>query len=142
MKQNACIYQKRGEFIIHSLSQTISGLLIATEPFIVLPIDTPHFKLKESIYIALNSSKIGIAHPTDWGKKQKEFLKNIKEKSLKTLHIDTKYCEITLQDNIITIYPTENLGPDNGFSPLPEKEIITDYNNLESSILMALQISS
>ncbi len=140
MKKEACIYQKREKFIIHSYSYSITGLSIASSPFIILPINCSPDEIASNVIKALNSFKTGVPHPTDWKKQQKDFLSNVQEKSIKSLQTDSKLCNIELEGFTLTVYPTENLGWKEGFVPLEDLKITSSLENVSQTIYDALKL--
>lgn len=140
MMKIASILKKTDKYIIYSESLTNTGISLATEPYFILPDDATSDEICNCIMLALSKSKSGINHPSDWKKQKEDFLLNMQEKSMITLHSKSIQCSICLDEETITIYPTINLGAKNGFENLKGFEITTDKNKLQDSIFNALSI--
>jgi hypothetical protein len=107
--KTSTVYVLENLIIIHPLSKSKAGFLLADEPFIILGTDTPKEKIIESINECLNKSKTNVANPTDWGEFDKQLLKNMGQKSWKEIKKkQTKNCYVQLDNGVITFIPTKH----------------------------------
>lgn len=118
--QKAGVYLRSGVILVHPHASTTAGVWIVTKPISVLK-DIEPISLGKAIVNALNQSEVGIQHPTDW-KQVNNLLPNaIGIKNVSTFYKSAKCIDIELEDGIITITPTRNLGVKEGFEELSMK---------------------
>ncbi len=141
MIKSASIYKKENKYVIHSYSITTMGLSISSEPYFIL-VDNPSLdEICKSIILALSQSKNAVNHPTDWKSQSKLFLENMQEKSNKTLHSNNAVaCDITEENNLITLYPMINLGIKEGFMLIPNCKITFPIEELSDNVYKALDL--
>src|SRR5437763_5054570 len=66
MKSAAAVFRRKGVLIVHSYAQTITGVYIATQPFILLRDDIAATAvLGEAVRKAVSASSTGVAVPVD-----------------------------------------------------------------------------
>ncbi|MDH2353953.1 hypothetical protein QCM80_25310 [Bradyrhizobium sp. SSUT112] len=80
--------------------------------------------LGEATLQALQLSKDGIPHPApeEWSKLFDPILNAARVRSWNTFVRSTKDVIVRFETNRVIYIPTRNLGPRDGFAPLPERE--------------------
>jgi len=139
MKPRAEIYRNSSGFIIHSYGETTTGLYIAIKPFIHIPSETNPLEIKKSIEIAFDSFKVNIPHPkqNEWTHRQKEYLKNMKFKSLRELHLLCSTCGIDeIGDN--WIFHPNIKGPGKSFVESDKGDVTISKLSTPEEILFAV----
>lgn len=121
--KKAAAYLRRNKVIICPVSDTTDGVGVICEPIFDLDANNV-LGLGEAVLEALALSQDGIQHPgpTEWSKLLEPVLKAAKVGSWSTFVRSAKDVIVRFETNRIVYVPTRNLGPRNGFAPLPEKE--------------------
>jgi hypothetical protein len=113
------ISYRRGErTFLHGLARTTAGVWVLTNPVLAIEGDDS-IQLGKAVRDALNGSKRDIEHPTSWKGIFDPVLRLAKVKSWSTFAKSAKCVEIVLEDDKISLFPTRNLGPRDGFVRLP-----------------------
>jgi hypothetical protein len=136
-------FQKKGKYLIHSVSKIKMGGGIATEPFIWVDIQTPPDVIIMHIFNALKNSKSDLPNPTNWDKQLKGFLSAIGLKSHSELYDNVINVEILEKDKKILFTPTKNKGIKGGFinDSLERIEVDADQSISELSSKFELALS-
>lgn len=66
MTKEAVIYKRGERYFVHADSKTETGLWVACEPFLAVDEITGSEALEAAIMVALESSKDGLPHPSDF----------------------------------------------------------------------------
>jgi hypothetical protein len=103
--------------LLNSDSQTIAGVWLDSAPYIRIEKDATPELIIEKLFEVLNSSRIGIPHPTDWSGITKAYVHSMGYKSLKQLYKDAKNCSICCENGNLEFLPTVNDG--RGFAHKP-----------------------
>jgi hypothetical protein len=128
--QIVAVYRRRGRLIMSALSKTVAGFWIQSGPFLSVPENASEQEVVRALMTAFEGSKSGVDGPTDWKEFQKNYLKNVGAKSMKDLHTDTTSCGAEKEGNQIKFTPSQNLGPKEGFAPLPSvPDLVADATN-------------
>lgn len=120
--KSACIYNRQGKVFISAQSKTIVGLWIEDGR-----VQTTEQNDKESIgrllVACLDRSKECVPHPTqdEWSKMDKIFLGSVGVRSYRTFAKTARAVNVRQDGETITIIPTKNGGPRNGYTSLDEK---------------------
>ncbi len=92
---------------IHPNDTTIDGLGIATEPFLILPLDVSDEELEKAIQECLGKSRSGIPH-RPWRKEETAaYYKHLGVRSHKGLG---KGADVTLENGRYTVTPVDKSG--------------------------------
>jgi hypothetical protein len=139
--KSATVYKRKGKFLFHPESKTTAGAWIGHEPNIIMATDSPTKEIGETILKVINSSKIGVPHPTDWKAFDKNnvipFIQLAGVKSWSSFIKGTLNCTVEEDSGMIKITPSINLGKD-GFEPSSEKEIKISAESSVEEIGMAI----
>lgn len=144
--KSATVYNRKSKYIIHAVSNTAAGVGIAARPFLVLEEDTSAADLGEAVMNALESARQGVPHPTDWPSVLRPLLDAAQVKSWSTFVRDTCSCEILDDGSSIKIYPTRNMGAQEGFQSIEAKPSLllpskSTAESIGSAVREALAIS-
>lgn len=136
VKIKACdIYKTLKEYKIVTLSTSDTGLFLADVPTFILPITISKDELSNKIFSSLNSSRCNVPFPNskvEMQEFQKKHLKDLKEKSFKSLYKNSINCSIRLENNILEITPSR--FEKYYLEPVSEKSVKIEYNNNELEI--------
>ena len=141
MIKSASIYKKENKYVIHSYSITEMGLSISSEPYFILEDNPTVEEICKCIISALSQSKNNVKHPTDWKIQARLLFENMREKSIRTLHANNAItCDITEENDNITLYPMINLGVKEGFMLIPNCKFTFPKEELKDNIYSALNL--
>jgi hypothetical protein len=130
MLQIVAVYRRQGKLTMSALSKTVAGFWIQAGPFLSVPENAGEEEVVHALMTALEGSKSGVDGPTDWKEFQKRFLKSVGVKSMRDLHVDTTSCGVEKEGNQLKFTPSQNLGPKEGFAPLPSvPDLLADATN-------------
>ena len=141
MIKSASIYKKGNKYVIHSYSITEMGLSISSEPYFILEDNPTVEEICKCIISSLSQSEYNVKHPTDWKIQTRLLFENMQEKSIKALHTNNAIsCDITEEDENITLYPMINLGAKEGFMLIPNCKFTFPKEELEDNIYIGLNL--
>jgi hypothetical protein len=118
----ATAYERKGQVYIHSLSKTVTGMWIFSEPVLMHPVEDTD-RIGQSLRIALDSMKENVPHPTNWGTLTAPLLNRSGVGSYNTFAKSAKCVEVRSENGMIVLTPTRNGGTNTGFAHLNEKKI-------------------
>ena len=95
---SSSVYRRRSKIIIHPWSKTNMGILIASEPFFILPVDSDDKELGEALLSALGESQSGLPHPSDWPAANRSFLSSVGSRSWAEFVKGAVNCLVILRD--------------------------------------------
>jgi hypothetical protein len=131
--KTASIYKRPNKgYLVFGQSKTVSGIRIASEPFIKIAENEGDVNaIASAIKASLsNDDSQRVANPQNWNEFNKDFLKKIGLKSPKELdNPDTKLVAISDDGNYITFKPMRfQVKPDRGYLNLNEDETVNIVN--------------
>ncbi len=109
----ACkIYKTEKSFIIITTSETDIGLFLDDEPIFKMPLDSNANDLFNKVNLAMNSSRINIATPSQnkWKAWQEHKLKQIGMSSYNSLYKKSRCCSISINKNKLKVLPYKLLS--------------------------------
>ena len=118
--KKATAYKRDERIFLHASSRTVAGVWILTAPVLVVDQNDP-VHLGQAILDVLRASHEGVEHPTSWMGLFDPVLKLAGTGSWGAFAKAAKCVEIEFGTNRISLIPTKNLGPRDGFEPLPAK---------------------
>jgi hypothetical protein len=146
--KRAGIYRLKDRILIHPWQLTDMGLGVATEPYVVLPLDVDSAKLGLSARETLNQSGQTVRDTTDWKALAAARLKAAGVKSQKAFQTNASYVCLHLSDKQLLVEPSRNGGTQGdakGFEALPAFTVALAADlpaaDLGNAIRQALQIS-
>jgi hypothetical protein len=116
----ATVYGYGGRIFAHANSQTTAGVWVVTNPVLAIDRDDP-VQLGKAVIDALNGSRRDIEHPTSWKGIFDPVLHLAKVTSWSRFARSAKCVEIECDNDKVSLFPTRNLGPRDGFERLPAK---------------------
>ncbi len=66
MAKQATVYLRKSQYLIHAMSQTTAGVWILSEPCTALASTQSDRELGTAVGAALDASRTGVPHPTEW----------------------------------------------------------------------------
>lgn len=118
----ATVFRRRAHFIIHPSSCSTDGLWIGSEPYVRLPVDCTDGQLGATLLSALESSKTGVPHPTEWKGLLEPLLQAAGVKSWGAFAKNAVCVLVSEEADNIELVPTVNLGAREGFEEDEEKK--------------------
>jgi hypothetical protein len=120
--KRAGIYRLKDRILIHPWQLTAMGLGVATEPYVVLPLDADSAKLGQSAREVLNQSGQTVRDTTDWKALTAARLKAAGVRSQKAFQTHASYVCLHLSGKQLLVEPSRNGGTQSdtkGFEALP-----------------------
>lgn len=141
--KKASVFKLPSRFIVCPVSTTTAGVSIDSEPYIVLPASISAFELGEAINHALDLSHDGIAHPLSCKGLAAPRLIAASIKSEAAFQKQASLVSVATHGKTMTYTPHRNggaIGPERGFSPLDECEVLTDAKSSEALGTTAIRV--
>jgi hypothetical protein len=140
--QAATAYKRGSQIFVHSSSRTTAGVWLLSEPVAAVAMDDAE-ELGRRIRDALDASKDQVPHPKSWKNLFDPVLHLAGVKSWNTFVKSAKCVEIEAANGVVRLIPTQNLGADDGFSPLLEKAASCEASpdKLGATLLMVMRDS-
>lgn len=114
MKSQASVFLRGGHLIINTQNEAVTGVLIASNHVFVLAENDTKENIGLMILKALALSK-RVPHPKAWKNIGTPLFKAAGVRSWKKFADGTKYVNVMMQDNKITLCPYHNRGTKDGF---------------------------
>ena len=107
---------RRGEWLfVSSSSETTAGVWISAEPCVRLPVTCSDEELGEAVGKALDGSRTGVPHPTNWNTLPDPLLNAAGLRSWSRFSRGAVSVDVREVDGKLTLTPLKNLGPREGF---------------------------
>jgi len=113
------VYRRGDTVYMHPQVKTTDGVFIFAEP--VVQLDKDDTQVPVHLIELLSVRRTIVAHPTSWRGLTDPLLKAAKVRSFNAFAASTKLVEIERDDDGISLLPTRNGGPKEGFVHLNEK---------------------
>ena len=121
MKVVEAFFRKR-DLVLSPMSRTVHGAWIVSPVVRKLPVDSGATERSEAIKASLKCSLAGVPHPTGWNALMQPILECAEVDSWAAFVRGASCVSVELKDdeNTIKFIPHRNLGPVDGFEPMPE----------------------
>jgi hypothetical protein len=139
---SAAIYRLKDRVLIHPWQRTTTGLSIASEPYVSLPLDADARVLGDALLNALSLSARTVPHPTSWKNSSTARLDAAGVRSEKAFQLGTRALNAERGDQGFRIEPSRNggtKGDAKGFEPLPELSIFLPPTSSAKTLGTAIQ---
>ena len=138
MKRASIIkFNTDNRYILYSISTLKQGGGISSEPNIKLEGPATNENLFKNLMTALNRSKVGV-NENHSSESLKVFLKAFGLQKHEDLYNNSICISVVSRDGVISFFPTQNKGIDNGFDILLEAKIDISENKSPEEIVNAL----
>lgn len=138
MIKSAGIYKfNSGKTIVHSEKNVKDSASYASEPY-YFGEGMSYIKIALDLQKALEYSIYDSPPPLDWKALQKNHLKSLGVKTMKTLHDGSLYVSVFIKDGMYNIAPSINKGARQGFQYTKEKIVIPESSDIDK-IAQALE---
>lgn len=94
----ASVYRLKDRLIVSPDKRTTAGLVVASEPFVVLPLEATNDDLGSTLMKALALSKTPMSHPVDWKAIAASRLAAAGVKSKRTFQLNATLVQVTRND--------------------------------------------
>ena len=137
MTRSAVAYRANGRLIIAPIVQTTIGLGVEVDPH-CLPAPVDHDALANALAGALARSDRVVPHPLqgEWKGLFQPFLRAAGVRSYRAFMADAQRVGIALDGQQLTLEPQRNLGPREGFVPVPENAEWVDQDDLHQAAVI------
>ena len=125
----------KNEYKIVTQSETTAGYLLSISPVYILSTNCTGEVLLSTTLKALNNSMRNVRAPdrNEFPSIQKSLLSDLKEKAFSKSYTNCTSCEITVENNIMTIYPNKLMREGNPKDGLiwveDDKVVINEYSS-------------
>jgi hypothetical protein len=136
--KTATVYKRRNSLLLHSNSQTTSGVWIAAPPFVKLDAHEEPATIGQAVIKTLEASQASVSHPTKWDRLFEPMLEIAGVKSWAGFIKGASCVEIDLENGRLTISPNKNNGAQEGFTPSQGKDIHLPADASPHEVGMAL----
>lgn len=117
------VYCRNNGWYISSMSQTTAGVWIGTPPHLKILSDDSA-DLGSAVVTALEASRQSVAHPIKWDKTLFDPMLSLAGvASWKEFVTSAARVAVAVDQEMIAIEPFENSGPNDGYTPLPHKNL-------------------
>ncbi len=139
----ATIYERSGKVFIHSSSKTSAGVRVLGTPVLSAEKDNPK-DIGQAVRECLGSSHVGVPHPKSFANLFEPVLKLAGVKSFNTFMKSAKSVGVEMEDGVVTLIPTRNAGPKDGFFPLPNRSqlVLGSDDELGLAAVAALSVAT
>lgn len=135
MNRMASVYLRKQTIVFCAASFTTDGVGIESGPAFLAEADSPATVLGELTLKALNASKTGVPHPTDWSTLPHVVASAFGLKSDRAVMSGKpRYCCISQTDDIITAIPSKLSEDGGGFDHLPDSKLTLPANSSPGAI--------
>jgi hypothetical protein len=134
--KRASIFKRKKQFFVHALSETTDGVWMYSEPWLALPESTDDSQLENAIRVALDGTKMGVPHPAEWAHVLDPLLTLAGVKGWTTFMRGATCVEIDADGGHLTLLPTTNRGPREGFIHETSKQIVLDEGSPELAAIV------
>ncbi|HEY8210752.1 MAG TPA: hypothetical protein VIG99_24880 [Myxococcaceae bacterium] len=124
--RRATVYRRKKQFLVHASSRTTDGAWILWPPCLAVPEGSHGQELGQSIRAALDASRMNVPHPQIWKGLLDPLLALAGVKAWSTFSKDASCVEVEDDGSRITLIPTRNLGPDEGFQADHSRQIVPE----------------
>lgn len=123
--RSATVYLRKGTYVVHASSMTTDGVLIRSEPTLAVSEDAGAGELGQAIVAALDGSRSGVPHPTDWKAVLQPLLAVSGTKSWVAFAKAATCLGVEEDAGQIVLVPMRNLGKNEGFEPVFANRVFT-----------------
>jgi hypothetical protein len=145
--QIASIYKFKERLIVHADSRTTTGVWMAAEPFLPLPIDSSPRDIGSAVSLVLAASLSEVPHPTNWRAASTARLSAAGVRSERSFQTGAALVTVTRNETGYVVEPHRNDGGSGdikGFQPIPELQRSIgsqcDLEVLGSTVIEALSL--
>jgi hypothetical protein len=116
----ATLYERGNEIIVHSSSETTAGVWVLSAPVLKVEKDDT-VGIGRAIRECLGSSSRGVPHPKTFSGLFDPVLALAGVRFFGDFMKSSKCVQAEMHDGMVTLIPTRNEGPHEGFVPLPSR---------------------
>ena len=143
--QTASVYLLKTGVLVHPMAKTISGLWIAAQPYVLLPLSVDAAALGKSIADALSHSASDVPDPTDWTSLAAPRLRAAGVGSERAFQTHAKLVEVSLTSSEYSIQAHTNggtAGDSKGFHPSSSHQVSrdADHSTLGHAVFASLAL--
>lgn len=138
MKKKAGLYQRDGLIIIFAEHRTATGLYLRADPVTACAAHDMA-AVETNLLAAFDAYQEQVPHPTSWSNRLLPVFKLAKVRSYKAFMQGALSLQADLDNGIVTLTPTRNGGPREGFYSLPDNALTVNLamESLGTGVLTA-----
>ena len=138
MQRSAVVYLVNHHLIIGASRRTATGLQMEVEPR-SMHVDAEAEEVAASLLAALEPSEVSAVRPTDWKSVFEPFLKAAGVRRFKAFMSTARSVNVDEQDGAFLVTPNRNLGPREGFEPIPSEALkLSDLPSVARAVMEKL----
>lgn len=118
--------RRKGHYFIQTARQTTDGVWILGTPCVALLETSSDTELERAIQAALDASQIGIPHPCNWDEVPDPLLDLAGVKTWSAFVKGASCLHVEGEGERITLVPTRNLGPKEGFEEDLSRKVVLE----------------
>ena len=126
------------------MGKTTTGGWISVEPYEKMPLDTTPTELAAHVRVALNQSREGVPHPTEWKERLRPMLQLAGVRTWGAFVRQVPSINVVEDEGSIIVEPLLNAGPRKGYSRAGKEPIrisaTADDEDLGAAILQAIEL--
>jgi hypothetical protein len=123
--RHATVYHRKQQYLFHADSQTTAGVWILWGPVLSVADTSNDRALGLALRTALDGSLLGVPHPKRWGRTD-PLSRLAGVKSYEVFAKDAECTGVHEEGERITLVPTRNLGPEEGFEDDPLRKLVLE----------------
>jgi hypothetical protein len=135
----ATIYKRANALYLYPSSRTTAGVWIAIPPFVKVDTHTAASVKGEAILQAIEASKDGVPHPTNWNGLIDPLLELSGVKSWATFMKSAVCVSLHSDGARLKLIPNRNLGPKGGFEQVLASTVELSYQATPEEVGVALE---
>jgi hypothetical protein len=133
------IYNRKGFWYIHSMSQTVNGLWIGVPPYNMYPDSIGLSNLGDAVNQAFTYSLEGVPHPTDWNQILAPLLELSASKNWSQFMKAAANVEANQDGDQLYFEPSRNAGARIGYVALDVPSVAISIHSTAAEIGVAVQ---
>ena len=126
------IFRRKQQYVIHADSRTTEGLWTLTPPCIALPEKSSDREIEQAIWTALEGSQTGSPHPRNWNELGNPLLDFVGVRTWSAFVKGASCLHVEEEGGRITLVPTRNLGPKEGFEEDLSRKVVLEGSARET----------
>ena len=139
MERSAVVYAVNDRLIVAPNRRTATGLRVQVNPTAIDGSAGPT-ELSGSISAALDASALTAIPPRDWKGVFVPFLQAAGVRNMKVFMASARMVDVDERDGTFEVTPNRNLGPKEGFEPIPSETIrLSDWDAIAPTVLEKLR---
>jgi hypothetical protein len=140
MMKTAHVFEYNGNLYFRPYSQTTAGVWIGTDSIMRLDTAAPNSEIGRVVLLVIDKSQYAIPHPSVWSEMDDDpLLKAAGVKSWSAFMKKAKCLAVDLENLTLRLIPRRNMGPREGYEPMPEQSVEIPLDSPPQHIGLAIR---